>query len=227
MSFVMVTPDLLTAAATDLENIGSAISQAGTAAAAPTTALLAAAADEISEQIAALFGAHGQAFQTASAQAAALHGRFVQTPARYLGAYASAEAAAASALQPFLDVINAPTQALVGRPLIGNGANSAPGTGAHGGDGGILIGTGGNGGAGAGLGVAPLPGGSGGNGGDAQLSAPAATAAIAGWAPLRVGWRWRRRRATARPERHQRVVTWPAPPSAATGARRRPQRHLG
>ncbi|MET2805003.1 PE family protein, partial [Mycobacterium tuberculosis] len=43
-------------------------------------------------------------------------------------------------------MLNAPTQALLGRPLVGNGANGAPGTGANGGDGGILFGSGGAGG---------------------------------------------------------------------------------
>ena len=47
--------------------------------------------------------------------------------------------------QDVLHTINAPSQALTGRPLIGNGANGAPGTGANGGDGGWLIGNGGNG----------------------------------------------------------------------------------
>ncbi|WP_459797513.1 PE family protein, partial [Mycobacterium riyadhense] len=133
MSYVTVDPQLLVTAATDLKGIGSALSAATSAAAAQTTAVAAAAADEISTQIAALFGAHGQAYQAASAQAAALHDQFVRTMTAGAGAYASAEAAAASPLQPLLDAINAPTQTLLGRPLIGNGANGAPGTGANGG----------------------------------------------------------------------------------------------
>ncbi|ORA21975.1 PE family protein, partial [Mycobacterium angelicum] len=165
MSYVVVTPELLTLAARDLAGIGSSLSQAGATAAAPTTSVVAAAADEISAQIAALFGAHGQAFQTASAQAAALHDQFVRAMTGGASAYASAEAAAASPLQPVLDALNAPTQALLGRPLIGNGANGAAGTGANGGDGGILIGNGGNGGSGA---VGPT-GGAGGRGGAAGL----------------------------------------------------------
>src|ERR1043165_7740426 len=47
------------------------------------------------------------------------------------------------------DLINAPTQLLLGRPLIGNGANGAAGTGQAGGAGGILWGNGGTGGSGA------------------------------------------------------------------------------
>jgi hypothetical protein len=50
-----------------------------------------------------------------------------------------AESAAASPLQTALNVLNAPTQALLGRPLVGNGANGAPGIGAAGGAGGIFV----------------------------------------------------------------------------------------
>ncbi|PHO58815.1 hypothetical protein B6F24_04500, partial [Mycobacterium tuberculosis variant bovis] len=44
--------------------------------------------------------------------------------------------------------VNAPIQAVTGRPLIGNGANGAPGSGAPGGHGGWLFGGGGTGGSG-------------------------------------------------------------------------------
>ncbi len=51
-------------------------------------------------------------------------------------------------LQGVFDAVNAPTQALTGRPLIGNGANGAPGTGQSGALGGWLLGNGGAGGSG-------------------------------------------------------------------------------
>ncbi|WP_414467934.1 PGRS repeat-containing protein, partial [Mycobacterium tuberculosis] len=80
--------------------------------------------------------------------------------------YAVAEAASATPLQQIeqalLGVINTPTEALVGRKLIGDGAHGAPGTGQAGGAGGILWGNGGNGGSGA-------PGQAGGAGGAAGL----------------------------------------------------------
>ncbi|MGO9695856.1 MAG: hypothetical protein ACLPYO_19325, partial [Mycobacterium sp.] len=64
------------------------------------------------------------------------------------GSYASTEAASASPLQALeqdvLAVVNAPTEAVLGRPLIGNGANGGPGQ--TGGAGGLLIGNGGAGG---------------------------------------------------------------------------------
>ncbi|WP_152408445.1 PE family protein, partial [Mycobacterium tuberculosis] len=89
MSFVIAAPEAIAAAATDLASIGSTIGAANAAAAANTTAVLAAGADQVSVAIAAAFGAHGQ--------------------------------------------INAPFLAALGRPLIGNGADGAPGTGAAGG----------------------------------------------------------------------------------------------
>jgi PGRS repeats len=92
------------------------------------------------------------------------------------GAYASTEAAnAAAAANPWqtvqqdvLNLINAPTELLLGRPLIGNGTNGVPGTGQNGGARGLLWGNGGNGGSGVAA-TASSPGGPGGNGGAAGL----------------------------------------------------------
>ena len=133
MSFVIVGPDLLITAATDLAGISSAINAANAAAAATTTGVVAAAADEVSAQIAALFGAHGRSFQALSAQAAAFHDQFVQALTAGAGSYASAEAAnaAQTVQQDVLNVINAPALALFGRPLIGDGANSTHARGAR------------------------------------------------------------------------------------------------
>ncbi|MBL7659360.1 PE family protein, partial [Escherichia coli] len=160
-SFVIAAPEALVAVASDLAGIGSALAEANAAALAPTTALLTAGADEVSTAIAALFGAQGQAYQAASAQAAAFYAQFVQALSAGGGAYAAAEAAAVS---PLLASINAQFVAATGRPLIGNGANGKPGTGQDGGAGGLLYGSGGNGGSGlAGSGQ------KGGNGGAAGL----------------------------------------------------------
>src|SRR5271163_2968762 len=110
MSFVIATPEILATAATGLAGIGSTVSAANAAAAAPTTVVLAAGADEVSTSIAALFGTHGQAYQALSAQAAAFHNEFVQALNSGTAAYAAAEAANASPLemlqQGVLDVIN-------------------------------------------------------------------------------------------------------------------------
>ncbi len=130
MSLVITAPDVMAAAATDLANIGSTIRAADAAAASPTTGILAAAEDEVSAVIAPLFSSHGEAFQALSAQAALFHEQFVQTLLHSASAFAGAEAANGSSLQnlkqDLLGLINAPSYALTGRPLIAPGA---PGTG--------------------------------------------------------------------------------------------------
>ncbi|MEK0654411.1 beta-1,3-glucanase family protein [Mycobacterium ulcerans] len=152
MSFAMVRPEWVTAAASDLAGIGSSVGAANAAAAGSTTAVLAAGADEVSAVIAGFFGTHAQEYQAISARVATYHQQFVQSLNGSAGAYAAAEAASASSLQTLmrdaLNLINTPTNALLGRPLIGNGANGAPGTGQAGGPGGILWGNGGAGGTG-------------------------------------------------------------------------------
>ncbi|SOJ56597.1 PE-PGRS family protein PE_PGRS16 [Mycobacterium simulans] len=149
-SFVIAAPEVLAAASRELTGIGSAISAANSAAAASTTQLVAAGGDEVSAVLARLFGSYAQDYQALSAQTAAFHDQFVRALAAGGGAYAAAETVNASPLQILLDLINAPTNILLGRPLIGDGANGAPGTGQAGGAGGILIGNGGNGGGGGG-----------------------------------------------------------------------------
>ncbi|WP_459797708.1 PE family protein, partial [Mycobacterium riyadhense] len=147
MSFVIAAPEMVTAAATDLAGIRSVISAANAAAAVPTTSVLAAGADEVSAAIAALFGAHAQAYQALSAQAVAFHDQLVEALNSGASAYAAAEFANASPLQVLqavqqdvLNAVNAPAQALWGRPLIGNGADGLPNTGQDGGPGGLLYG---------------------------------------------------------------------------------------
>ena len=127
MSFVIAVPEAVTNAAANLASLGSTISTANAAAAAPTTGMLAAAGDEVSEAIAALFSQYASGYQALGAQAAAFHAELVRTLSAGAGAYAAAEAANAGPLQTLeqdvLGAINAPTNLLLGRPLIGNGAN--------------------------------------------------------------------------------------------------------
>lgn len=153
MSYLIAIPDVLTTAAAEAASIGSAIGAANLAASAPTSTLVAAAADEVSAAIASLFSGHAQAYQAVSAQAAAFQEQFVKALSGASVAYAAAEAANAGPLQPLIDgvlgVINAPTNFLLDRPLIGNGTDALAGTGRPGGDGGILWGNGGAGGSGA------------------------------------------------------------------------------
>ncbi len=180
MSFVIVARDALAAAAADLAQIGSAVNAGNLAAANPTTAVAAAAADEVSAALAALFGAHAREYQAAAAQAAAYHEQFVHrlsaaatsyavtevTIATSLrGALGSAPASVSDGFQAFVygpihatgqqwinspvgealaPIVNAPTNVLLGRDLIGNGVTgtaAAP----NGGPGGLLFGDGGAG----------------------------------------------------------------------------------
>lgn len=148
MSYLAAAPDFLGWAATDLSDIGSELAAAHAAATAPITALAPAAGDEVSAAIASLFAGNARAYQALSNQAAAFHAQFVQALSGAGGAYAAAEAASASQLQTLeqdvLGAINAPTNALLGRPLIGDGANGTAAS-PNGGAGGLLWGNGGNG----------------------------------------------------------------------------------
>ncbi|WP_156452412.1 PE family protein, partial [Mycobacterium gordonae] len=167
MSFYLIAvPEAFAAASADLAGLGATISQANAAAAAATTQVLPAAADEVSESIARLFGGFAQDYELVSAQVSAFHNEFVQALTGAGNAYWAAEAASVNPLQTVVDdillLINAPTRFLLNRPLIGDGTNGAAGTGQAGGAGGILFGNGGNGGSGA-------PGQAGGTGGAAGI----------------------------------------------------------
>jgi len=97
MSFVDIVPEMLSAAAGNLQMIGSAVSAQNAAALAPTTGLVPAAADEVSALTAMQFAAHAQTYQTVSAQATAMHQIFVTILAASAGSYATTEAANAVA----------------------------------------------------------------------------------------------------------------------------------
>ncbi|WP_422120444.1 PE family protein, partial [Mycobacterium marinum] len=149
MMAVLVAPEFVVAAAGEVAALGATLDEANAAVAAQTTEIAAAAGDEVSVGIAALFSAHAQAYQNLSVQVGAFHRNFTQALEGAGGAYAAAEAANAGPLQQLLAVINAQSVALTERPLIGNGASGAPGSGADGGAGGWLLGNGGAGGSGA------------------------------------------------------------------------------
>ena len=121
MSFMLAEPGALVAAALDVAGIGSTLSTAHAAAAAPTTGVLAAAADEVSTQIAALFSQHAQSYQQLSARAAVLHEQFVAALAAAASNYAAAETAAA---QTLVNAVSAPAQAVLGHPLGGALSNA-------------------------------------------------------------------------------------------------------
>lgn len=98
MSFVTTQPALLTSAAAELETIGAQMAAGDAAAAAPTTGVIPAAADEVSALTAAQFAAQAQLFQAVSAQATAIHEMFVNALTTSAESYAATEAASAAAL---------------------------------------------------------------------------------------------------------------------------------
>ena len=126
MSFVTVAPEFVGQAAADLEGIGSELSSAHAAAAAATTGVIAPGADEVSVAITALFGTHARQYQALSAQAATFHSQFVNTLNAGAGSYVSTEVA--NAQQSLVNAVNAPSQALLGHPLIGPGSGGAAGS---------------------------------------------------------------------------------------------------
>ncbi|ODR02647.1 PE family protein [Mycobacterium intermedium] len=140
----MIAPDFVACAVADLANLGEAISAATAAVSRPTSGLLPAAADEISVAIANLFSEQGQAFQALSTQTSTNHVRSTRRLNGGVSQYVGAEAAAASPLNSVLAVTNTPTELLLGRPLIGDGADGTAAN-PNGGDGGLLYGNGGNG----------------------------------------------------------------------------------
>ncbi|WP_243633007.1 PE family protein [Mycobacterium uberis] len=68
MSFVIAVPDLVAAAATDLHEIGTSLSEANAATAAQVTGVLSAGVYEVSAAIAALFSGYGQSYIKRSAR---------------------------------------------------------------------------------------------------------------------------------------------------------------
>lgn len=119
MSWVVAAPEYVAAAASDLANIASTLNAANAAALVPTSSVLAAGADEVSATIAALFGAHAEAYQALSAQAALFHQQFVQLMSGGAAEYAAAEAANASPLQTV-------QQALTSAAPVGSAATQIP-----------------------------------------------------------------------------------------------------
>ena len=93
MSFVKTLPESLATAAGQLEGIGNSMAAENAAAAAPTTGLPPAAADEVSALQAGIFSTFGQLYQTVSAQAQAIHQQFVNLLGTSAGSYGQTEAA--------------------------------------------------------------------------------------------------------------------------------------
>jgi hypothetical protein len=93
MTFVTTQPEMLTAAAGQLQEIGAAIAAQNAAAATPTVGVVPAAADEVSALTATQFSTHATTYQSVTAQAAAVHEMFVRLLGASAGSYATTEAA--------------------------------------------------------------------------------------------------------------------------------------
>jgi triacylglycerol lipase len=101
VSYVLALPETMSAAATNVASIGSVVATANRGVAGATTGVLAAAEDEVSVAIAALFSAYGRGHQALFSQAAAFHESFARALSGAAGAYAAAEAANVSPLAAF------------------------------------------------------------------------------------------------------------------------------
>ena len=99
MSYVIAAPEMMTSAASDLAAIGSNVDAAHMVAAARTTSVIPAAADEVSAGIAHLFSQHAQDYHAVAGQAAVFHEQFVQHLTAGAHSYAATEAANAASLQ--------------------------------------------------------------------------------------------------------------------------------
>ncbi|ORW88168.1 hypothetical protein AWB92_22910 [Mycobacterium sp. IEC1808] len=91
MSYVVTVPEAVQGAAQDLAGIRASLTQAA-AIGGPTTGIANAAADEVSNAIALVFGSAGQQFQALNAQAQAFHAEFESLLNAGAAAYGSAEA---------------------------------------------------------------------------------------------------------------------------------------
>lgn len=100
MSYVLASSELVQGAAQELAGIGAAVADATAAVSGPTTAMAAAAQDEISTALASLFGNFGRQFQVLSSQAQAFHTQFANQLGTSAAAYASAEIANAEWVLP-------------------------------------------------------------------------------------------------------------------------------
>ena len=92
MSYVTTQPEALTATAATLAGVGVTMSAQNSAASAPTTGVVPAAADQVSVLAATQFAVHAQMYQAVSAQAEAIHQQFVTALETSAHSYAAAEA---------------------------------------------------------------------------------------------------------------------------------------
>jgi hypothetical protein len=102
MSFLTTVPEELAAAAAQLQAIISSMTAQNAGAAAPTTFVAPAAADQVSLKQAAIFSAYGTQYQTTATQAQSTQEQYANTLGLSSGTYANTESsnAAAQAADP-------------------------------------------------------------------------------------------------------------------------------
>jgi PE family len=113
MSFVTAAPEEVQAAARNLAGIRSMLAQSSASAAAPTAGVVAAAEDQVSAAVAAMFGNFGQEYEVISAQTQAFHEQFVNLLNAGAAAYLSTEVA--NAEQNVLNAVSGPVRGLLGQ----------------------------------------------------------------------------------------------------------------
>ncbi len=123
MSFLTAIPEELLAAAAQLEGIGNSLTAQNAGAAAPTTAIAPAAADQVSALQAGIFSAYGGLYQQIAAEAQAIQQQFVSTLGLSSGTYSATESANVAAASPVNDLLTnlgtllgGPSGSLLGQP---------------------------------------------------------------------------------------------------------------
>ncbi|WP_293321709.1 PE-PPE domain-containing protein [Mycobacterium sp.] len=101
-------PEVLSRAAQGLSRLGVSISDGNAVADAPTTAIPAVGADEVSAAVASVLNEHGQTYQSLAARAEAFHSRFVATLASSVSYYQTTEADNANSLRGGITVAEQP-----------------------------------------------------------------------------------------------------------------------
>lgn len=97
MAFLTVLPQELAAAAAQLQAIGSAMTAQNLGAAAPTTAISPAAADQVSILLSSIFTGYGTLYQQLAGEAQAMQEQFAQTLGLSSGTYEASETSNAAA----------------------------------------------------------------------------------------------------------------------------------
>ncbi|WP_068177173.1 PE-PPE domain-containing protein [Mycobacterium sp. UM_CSW] len=112
MTYLVTQPDAMAAAATEVSRIRSVIGEASSAAARPTSSLIAAAGDEVSAATATVFNTYAAQYHAAVAQASSFQGQFVQLLRGSGLAYAETEVA--NAVSAALNEITSAFPSLLG-----------------------------------------------------------------------------------------------------------------